>query len=563
MNLSPLPIQKFFDNAGRPLSGGKLFTYVPASTTKIATYQDQAGTLNTNPIILSFRGEANIWLDITKTYKFVLAPSTDTDPPTNPIWTVDNIAGALVQADITQQFLGRIIYPQTPSEAANLVTPVNYIIPPYQPARYGAIADSGATDNSIPLANWLKSIPLDGTGFIPTTTGYYGYTTALTRTTRCSIAGEGQGSRLNYTGAGVALTLNEGRFCSLYQFYITGTAAGAGGIYVRNAQEGFSTRDLFVDTFTNGYAMRVSDSWDMTIDAGALRQSGTGLLLDSTNLGQGGVVNVTNIVGVDFSANALGVDYQSGNSANLRGNDFSDCTVAIEVGRAQTGTVFVGCINITDGNWFEGTGAGIRVGRGNTAASVPRDVWIAGNYFGNSGDQIRFYVGTRLGWGRNQWGSGACIIDAGITQTLVMDRGVTVTDNSTAGQTTTIAYDTINIPDIVLRGSMSFSGVITPTQLTANTNDYNPTSLGTANVVRVSSNAPINLTGIVPPRNFCGQWWLNVGGSAITLPHESGLSSAANRFNFAAGNNIVLNRTGMVFLYYDQPSSRWFGSLAT
>jgi hypothetical protein len=80
MNLSPLPIQKFFDNNGKPLVGGLLFTYVVGTSTKLATYKDQAGTVNTNPIVLDYRGEANVWLDPSLVYKFVLAPVGDTDP---------------------------------------------------------------------------------------------------------------------------------------------------------------------------------------------------------------------------------------------------------------------------------------------------------------------------------------------------------------------------------------------------------------------------------------------------------------------------------------------------
>lgn len=92
VTLSPVFKQKFFDNSGIPLNGGKLFSYLATTTTKTATYSDAAGvSLNTNPIILNFRGEADLYIEPNKGYKFVLAPSTDTDPPTNPIWTVDNV----------------------------------------------------------------------------------------------------------------------------------------------------------------------------------------------------------------------------------------------------------------------------------------------------------------------------------------------------------------------------------------------------------------------------------------------------------------------------------------
>ena len=95
MNLSPLPIQKFFANNGRPLAGGLLFTYAAGTDTKIATYTDSSGlSQNTNPIVLDFRGECRLWIDPQQAYKFVLSPPGDTDPPTRPIWTVDNITAA-------------------------------------------------------------------------------------------------------------------------------------------------------------------------------------------------------------------------------------------------------------------------------------------------------------------------------------------------------------------------------------------------------------------------------------------------------------------------------------
>jgi hypothetical protein len=108
MNLSPLPIQKFFANNGRPLVGGKLFTYEAGTTTKIATYTDSSGgTPNTNPIILDFRGECEVWLDPNLTYKFVLSPPSDTDPPTAPFWTVDDITVS-VAFDYTAVDIGSV-----------------------------------------------------------------------------------------------------------------------------------------------------------------------------------------------------------------------------------------------------------------------------------------------------------------------------------------------------------------------------------------------------------------------------------------------------------------------
>lgn len=102
MILAPAPVQQFTDSNGALLIGGKLFCYAAGTTTKQAAFTDASGvTALPNPIILNTRGEVaasatgtscGMWLDPTLTYKFVLAPSTDSDPPTNPIWTVDNVA---------------------------------------------------------------------------------------------------------------------------------------------------------------------------------------------------------------------------------------------------------------------------------------------------------------------------------------------------------------------------------------------------------------------------------------------------------------------------------------
>lgn len=150
MILSPSPKQQFFGNNGRPLDGGLVYTYLAGTNTKVATYQNEAGTPNTNPIVLDFRGEANIWLDPEQTYKFVLSPRGDTDPPTNPIWSVDDVAAGLTVEELTQQFLGRILWPRTEAEIAAGVTPEKYWYMPGDPQgsilRYGAVAD-GITDD--------------------------------------------------------------------------------------------------------------------------------------------------------------------------------------------------------------------------------------------------------------------------------------------------------------------------------------------------------------------------------------------------------------------------------
>ena len=101
MYLSPLPVQQFTDNNGNLLAGGQLFLFEAGTTTPQAAYTDSTGgTPLPNPIILNSRGEVapsaigtscGLWLNPTLAYKVVLAPANDTNPPTNPFWTVDQV----------------------------------------------------------------------------------------------------------------------------------------------------------------------------------------------------------------------------------------------------------------------------------------------------------------------------------------------------------------------------------------------------------------------------------------------------------------------------------------
>lgn len=123
---------QFFDNNGVPLAGGKLFVYGAGTTTKSTTYTTSAGsTPNTNPIVLDAAGRVSneIWLTTGSSYKFVLSPSTDTDPPTAAIWTKDNIpvandgSGVLAElANTTDNSLGDALIGFRQSNASGFLT---------------------------------------------------------------------------------------------------------------------------------------------------------------------------------------------------------------------------------------------------------------------------------------------------------------------------------------------------------------------------------------------------------------------------------------------------------
>lgn len=91
------PIRQLFLNpsTGAPAVKFLLFQYAAGTTTKVNTYINSGGnTPNLNPIVMDSLGECDLWLQPGIAYKFVFSPPTDTDPPTNPIWTRDNVSAA-------------------------------------------------------------------------------------------------------------------------------------------------------------------------------------------------------------------------------------------------------------------------------------------------------------------------------------------------------------------------------------------------------------------------------------------------------------------------------------
>ena len=98
-------------------------------------------------------------------------------------------------------------------------------------------------------------------------------------------------------------------------------------------------------------------------------------------------------------------------------------------------------------------------------------------------------------------------------------------------------------------------GIISPSQITSNQNNYSPTDLDTARIVRINSDATRNLTGLALGTVGRHLALFNTGSFAITLKDESASSTAANRF--ALSGDYVLGADEGVDLWYDTTSSRW------
>jgi hypothetical protein len=75
-SLSPWLKPRFFiTGTNRPLAGGLMYTYKAGTTDNATTYSDDAGTPNTNPIVLDSDGQCDLFLDDAVSYRIILKNS--------------------------------------------------------------------------------------------------------------------------------------------------------------------------------------------------------------------------------------------------------------------------------------------------------------------------------------------------------------------------------------------------------------------------------------------------------------------------------------------------------
>jgi hypothetical protein len=125
----------------------------------------------------------------------------------------------------------------------------------------------------------------------------------------------------------------------------------------------------------------------------------------------------------------------------------------------------------------------------------------------------------------------------------------TAPDTVTMPSGTTFAARALSASETVV-----LSGIISPTQITADQHDYNPSGFSAASIVRVSTDASHNLTGLLAGS---GRVVLlsNIGAQDLVLVAESSASAEANRFSI--GSNITLTANKTLLLHYDTTSTRW------
>lgn len=249
VNIAPAVRQQFLDVNGNPLSGAKLFVYIAGTTTKTNTYTTSAGvTPNSNPIVLDSAGRSpyGIWLDASVIYKFVFAPSTDTDPPVSAYYTEDNITN-----DYSTAIAGAILSNGSSTITANI---------PFSGFKITGLANPTVSGDAISwgcnfTAGMINCAGLRSTVSIGYHTGSGGTVTQITSkstavtlnalsgtitTHAASLAADTAVSftfhNSNITGAGNFLLLNTS--LSAYKLNFSAMAAGSCVIGLRNISAG-------------------------------------------------------------------------------------------------------------------------------------------------------------------------------------------------------------------------------------------------------------------------------------------------------------------------------------
>lgn len=99
------------------------------------------------------------------------------------------------------------------------------------------------------------------------------------------------------------------------------------------------------------------------------------------------------------------------------------------------------------------------------------------------------------------------------------------------------------------------SSILTPSQITSNQSNYNPTGAAGSNIWRISSDASRTIRGITSSNSSGGRviTLCNVGAFPIILSFEDGTATAANRFNF--GKELSAGQA--VRVIYDATLARW------
>jgi len=126
----------------------------------------------------------------------------------------------------------------------------------------------------------------------------------------------------------------------------------------------------------------------------------------------------------------------------------------------------------------------------------------------------------------------------------------------------TVSYDrstsilTSTVNGVSDTAQLAVTSIISPSQITSDQDDYNPTGFDNASIVRISGDNGIRaITSMVSQSDGEQKTFINVGDYPIYFPGEHPDGTAANRIN--ANTDIILYPKSSIIFIYDGTTSRW------
>lgn len=361
--------QQYFDNSGNPLVGGRVFTMQPGPgvTTPKNTWTDAAETaLNTNPIVLDARGEAQVFWSGSYNVRVETAAG-------GLIYTVESIVGGddALRGDLANtsdvskgdaligvQLAGISTVPRT-QHAKNSET--------ISVKDYGAVGD-GVTDDTAAFTAALAAVHLLPTGgelFIPA--GIYAVTSiayvwpTFGANVTINIRGCGQrASIIKKIGASTSpvfsltvTALGNGIFSEFSDFGVEGNGLGIGISITKYAR--FQTRNLYVTNCTVGIenlGSLIFDNYNIFLYANQIgyRSRASGVVYPNLISFYGGALFLNTTAGADIGE-AQNVFF---NSVDIEFNGTAlDLTTAGVILRSTNGVVGQHSNIAFNGSWLE------------------------------------------------------------------------------------------------------------------------------------------------------------------------------------------------------------------
>jgi hypothetical protein len=237
MSTNPIfgPKARFFDSNGDPLAGGKLYSYAAGTSTPLATYTTEAGSVaNANPVILNANGEADVWTTQGVNYKFELRNSANVVQ-----WTVDNvpsIAGSVNTFPFGATITGVTCIGPSSSGTAGTFTGG-------APNGHAIVATGDGTGSGVRATGGDNSgIALHGIGGAPAGTGVLG------------LGGGSSGVGVLGVGGATTGTGVSGQSGASGGYGVDGIANGTSGAGVRGITDGTNTSGVEASALGSSFA---------------------------------------------------------------------------------------------------------------------------------------------------------------------------------------------------------------------------------------------------------------------------------------------------------------------